>query len=88
MTHVVLAPSAEVTDVAEWYARLDRAVALATDQRWRCEHDCVVANIPDDEAISVIERARGELGESLEVREGDAVAVFVADLVSGRPIDE
>ena len=89
VTHLVLAPAADVTDLDEWYARLDSAVAVSGDSRWQPDHDGIGAVLHDDEAAEVLARAKDVLGDALEVRSGDQTqAVLVADVVGGRPIDE
>ena len=89
VTHLVLAPAADVTDLDEWYAQLDSAVALSGDARWQPDRDGIGAVLHEDEAAEVLSRARGVLGDALEVRSGDlGQAVLVADAVGGRPIDE
>ena len=89
VTHLVLAPAADVTDLDEWYARLDSAVAVRGDARWHADHDGIGAVLHEEEAAEVLARAKDVLGDALEVRSGDlAQAVFVADAVGGRPIDE
>jgi hypothetical protein len=89
VTHVVLAPAAYVTDLDEWYARLDSVVSVSGDARWQPDHDGIGAMLHDDEAADVLARAKDVLGDALEVRSGDhGQAVLVADAVGGRPIDE
>jgi hypothetical protein len=88
-THLVLAPAEGVTDLDEWYGRLDAVVAMSDDARWHCEHHGIAADLPEDEAERVLLKARGALGEALEVRSGEATpTVLVTDAAGGRPIDE
>jgi hypothetical protein len=87
--HVVLAPAADVTDLDEWFGRLDAAVALRADARWHGEAQALAADLPAEEAAVVLERARMALGDSLEIHtEDESPAVVVTEAVAGRPIDE
>lgn len=89
MTHVVLAPAPDVTDLDEWYSWLDGALALRHDSRWHCEREGLAADLPEDEAARVLRLARETLGDALvafsEPQEG---RVLITEAVSGRSIDE
>jgi cystathionine gamma-synthase len=88
-THVVLAPAPGVTDLDEWFGRLDAAVSLRSDARWHCKHDALAAYLPEDEAALVADRAREALGDAIDIQTRvEEPSVLVTDAVAGRPIDE
>lgn len=89
LTRVVFAPAAGVKDLDEWFGRLDAAVSLRTDARWHAEALTLSADLPEDEAQFVVERAREALGDAIEIRKGEqGSTVIVTDVATGHTMDE
>lgn len=85
--HLVLEPAPGVTDLEEWYGRLDDALGMRHDARWHCEQgEALAADLPHEEAIRALKIAREVLGDALVVASGpEPPEVIVTEAAPGIP---
>jgi hypothetical protein len=82
---ICFSPAADVTDLDEWFASLDRAVSLGRDGEWHADERMVSVEVPADHVEDVVRDARRVLGDAVQVRSADEPLVLDAE---GRAFDE
>jgi hypothetical protein len=77
---VVLRPAPDVTDLDEWFARVQQALAIEREGQWFTEGAALCADLPADEAVRVLDSVRETLGDAVlagtaEVTDVDVLGV-------------
>ena len=75
---LVFEPADDVTDLDEWFAVLDGAIALGSQGRWDANARCVRVEVIAEHLDEVIRAVRGALGDAVSVtRAGEPLVLDV-----------
>jgi hypothetical protein len=74
---VVLRPAQDVTDLDEWFARVQQALAVDREGDWRAEGTMLCADLSADEAVRILECVRDTLGDAVVAGTEEVVDVDV-----------